>query len=274
LSQDSRGSFGLNPICAMKLIKIMRSKPEFGGDPRQKVFPDDYLSAAGESLAFVILQAWVIAYFFSYDNILSNPLKDRLGYNNFCVAWDVAPALYTSGFLFFIPVYLTVRYVLLDVERMSLDSSISVWRKRLVFILESTYLFSSLALPLLFVVTPDDHPTAHTLLFSQFIFCRWIGVAAQFIEKPADVVVSSWVFLAVYGIISGALLINLVTTFLQYEGVHDPLFPWFIGMTVDLSWFACLPLTAPFLPRQGYLLVDTAFEPESGVETKLMGGTA
>ena len=112
----------MNPICAIKLIKIMRSQPQLGGDPHQRVLPEDYLSASGESLAFIILQAWILAYFFSYDNILSNPLKDRFGYNNVCVAWDVPPALYTSAFLFSLPVYCTVRYVLLDVERMALDT--------------------------------------------------------------------------------------------------------------------------------------------------------
>jgi hypothetical protein len=256
----------------MKIIKILRSKPQFGGEAHQKVLPDDYLSAAGESLALIIVQAWILAYFFSYENILSNPLKDRMGYNNVCVAWDVAPALYSSAFLFFLPVYFVVRFVLLDVARMSLDSSISTSRKALVFVLESMYAVSMVGVPLIFVVTPDLHPTAHTVLFLQLIMGRFVGVASQFIEKPAEVVVSSWVYLAVYGLVSLALCVNGFVTLAQHEGVTDPFFPWPVGMTVDFMWFACLPLTAHFLPRQGYLLVDTGFEPESEVEAKLMGG--
>lgn len=254
----------------MKLIKILRSKPQLGGDPNQTVSPDDYMSAAVECLALIVVQAWVLAFLFSYDNILSNPLQDRMGYNNACVAWDVPPALYTSALLFFLPVYFTVRFVLLDMERMALDSSISAPRKRLVFVLESLFGASIVAMQLVFVLLPDKHPTAHTSVFIQCIFCFFLGYSAQFCEKPATVDAGSWVFLAVFGVTSCAYVVNLVVTLAQYEGVQDPFFPAKVGQAINVLWFACIPLSTYFMPRQGQLQVTTSFVPVGGDRDKLI----
>mmetsp|Transcript_20603 Transcript_20603/g.64811 ORF Transcript_20603/g.64811 Transcript_20603/m.64811 type:complete len:436 (-) Transcript_20603:261-1568(-) len=58
------------------------------------VDPETYLAASGQAIFLTIAMAWTIAYIWNPAIIESNPLKDRIGYNNPCVAWDAPPALF------------------------------------------------------------------------------------------------------------------------------------------------------------------------------------
>ena len=54
--------------------------------------PNTFLQGATEILTATMISCWIITLIFNPQVIDDNPLKDRLGYNDFCVGWDVMPA--------------------------------------------------------------------------------------------------------------------------------------------------------------------------------------
>lgn len=237
-----------------KLIKVIRAHPGMGGD--SAIVPEDYLSASGEGLFAMMVTSWIIAYFFSYENIQKNPLKDMLGYNNVCVAWDVPPALYVAPVMFGVPLYCALRYAVTDYDRYALCAveSGSLRAKRII---NAVYSISVCATVLIFVITPTVHANAHTLLFCQLIFFRFVVVASAFVLVPPEVEVSrsQLVFLTVYGLVSvSLLLVFMINMYISPGGWLRS--HWIISQTVDLAWFVCLPLTTKFMPYQGHIEID------------------
>lgn len=60
--------------------------------------PNIYLKAATEFTFLALGIGWIVTAIFIPEQIKSNPIKDRLGYNNACVGWDMPPASYVSIF--------------------------------------------------------------------------------------------------------------------------------------------------------------------------------
>ena len=58
--------------------------------------PNIYLKAATEFAFLALGIGWIMTALFIPDQIRSNPIKDRIGYNNACVGWDMPPASYVS----------------------------------------------------------------------------------------------------------------------------------------------------------------------------------
>lgn len=56
------------------------------------VDPNRYLQAASEVISVTLAICWIITLILNPQCILNNPLKDRLGYSDLCVGWDVYPA--------------------------------------------------------------------------------------------------------------------------------------------------------------------------------------
>ena len=59
---------------------------------RDIVDPNRYLQAASEVISVTLAICWIITLILNPQCILNNPLKDRLGYSDLCVGWDVYPA--------------------------------------------------------------------------------------------------------------------------------------------------------------------------------------
>jgi len=248
----------------MKLVKVITAIPGLGGADSSLVCPEDYLGASGECLFVILVISWIIAYFFSYDNILNNPLKDMLGYNDACVAWDVAPALYPAALMFTAPVYFGIRYAVLDLERAAL-SNLSSAKMCAVRLANMCYVLSIASMSLVFVVTPGVNAKIHTMLFIQLIFFRFLVVAGNYVEAEAsDVTVKSKVFVVVYGLISGLLLLCFGISLALWKQGDSPVIPPRVTMTVDYLWFLCLPLTTKFLPEAPAIRFRLALEKKDG----------
>ena len=84
------------------IVRVLRDVSDFLGssvsarDGPVAVTPEDYLAASGEVIALAMAMSWIMAAIWNRDAIRDNPLLDRLGYNNVCVAWDEPPALYPA----------------------------------------------------------------------------------------------------------------------------------------------------------------------------------
>jgi hypothetical protein len=82
--------------------------------------PNIYLKAAGETLGLALAIGWIFSLIFIPDVIKSNLLKDRLGYNNVCVGWDLPPASYFAMVPVAMTVYLGLRFVFVSIMKYDL----------------------------------------------------------------------------------------------------------------------------------------------------------
>merc|ERR1719419_1462410 len=161
---------------APSIVKVFREIPGFCGvtnsATKTTLNPDVYLIASGENLFLTICISWILGLIFNLENIKNNPLRDRLGYNNVCVAWDEPPALYFAAVLFQGTAYCAVRYAILDFTRSAIDDSTSTAISRFVQACNMLYAVSTASVCLIFVVTPNWNPVWHTISFGQFVLCR------------------------------------------------------------------------------------------------------
>lgn len=238
------------------LVRIFRDIPGFGstaaGDAAVRVAPEDYIKASGEILFLTIVVSWIIAGIWNADTIERNALKDRIGYNNVCVAWDEPPALYPAAFMMQFAIYCAVRGSVLDLVRAAKTPALSAHGLRSVRVCNVCYAVSMMAMSLIFVVTPAVSPEWHSAVFGQYIFFRFIVVAGNYFESAdigADISTRSWVFLAVYGVISLAMITCVFVNLTNYAEVGGPTVPVWFAATVDYAWFICLAATSVFLPN-------------------------
>jgi len=133
--------------------------------------PNIYLKAAGETLVLALAIGWIVTFIYIPDIIKSNPLKDRLGYNNVCVGWDMPPASYFAMVPAAMTVYLTLRFVFVSIMKydLMLENGLLSERKHKLSILASKLLgIAYCVLPVVLVCTPKQHPWWHT----GFFFCN------------------------------------------------------------------------------------------------------
>merc|ERR1712136_238942 len=76
-----------------------------------------YLVAAGELLAFMFAVVWILSIIFNPGVVDSNPIKLKLGYNNFCVGLDTQPAKSPGLILFVVCYFVCIRYAVTNMTR-------------------------------------------------------------------------------------------------------------------------------------------------------------
>ena len=250
------------------IVRVLRDVSDFLGssvharDGPVAVTPEDYLAASGEALALNVIMSWIIAAIWNRDVIKDNPLLDRFGYNNVCVAWDEPPALYPAAFVMQFAVYCAVRYCVLDYVRGAVTPDLSRRKVQIIKFCNTLYAVSIMAVPLIFVVTPKVSPSVHTTFFVQLIVCRFVVVAGNFVEVEG-IPREKWAFLAVYGLVSVLLTASAFINFVTYDSKNKkkPTVPMALGMIFDYSWFACLAVTGRFLPEQTPLQITYQLQP-------------
>ena len=226
--------------------------------------PERYLEAAGECFILMIAVSWAVTWTFNPDIITSNPLKDRVGYNNMCVGFDSPPARYVAMPFQVLQAFLAVRYV-------SLDSARAVLEKAAGRITDGQYWFTRGAnlcygafmtcFPVLLVVTPDVSVNAHTYLFFAMLIFSFSVVAANFCEAEM-VAASSKIWFGLFGAFTAALPVLGAIDFWTYrEGQEAPLVPWQLVWMLDWGWFMLLGLTVVFLPDAPALKVHAVRAP-------------
>mmetsp|Transcript_18130 Transcript_18130/g.56610 ORF Transcript_18130/g.56610 Transcript_18130/m.56610 type:complete len:263 (-) Transcript_18130:127-915(-) len=258
-------------------IRVLRDVPGCvrGDHDSTHVQPDDYLAATSELIFLSLAVAWIITWFTNPQVIASNPLKDRIGYNNPCVGWDDPPALYVAAFMMQSALLCAIRYAVLDLirARQKLRSrEIAKWQFEVTRAASIFTIVGMFLTPLLFVVTPKVSPEWHTSLYGVVILSRYAVVAGNFVEnRDEHISTIKYVYLFVYGSISFTLMACLFLNFYNYRGNEeayargDRPVPASIGMVVDYSWFACLVITGPFLPTYYELQITYKLHPQ---ETK------
>jgi len=238
---------------------------------------EHYLKAAGEVLALTFGVTGILTAVFHPHFFESNPLKDRLGYNNLCVMFDLPPANYVGACSIAFTVYLVCMYVRLDLRRLRLEKdAISPFFLRVATIFHYAYAVSMCVFILVFLVPPTSSPWGHTCIFIQFIFFRWSIIATNFYEgyiMRRPIRNASVLFISIYTIVSLFLpvlyLVNFAIYDVQERSGEDPFIPWWITCTVDYLWFCCLAITTKMLPdsprlRETHSLTNRTFELPNG----------
>eukprot|EP00966_Prymnesium_polylepis_P022715 522654-Prymnesium_polylepis.2 len=129
---------------------------------RRELHPELYLKASGEGLGLCILLSTIITAIFKPEQFESNASIDYLGYNNPCVPWDVAPALYIACIIFSFLVYLNIRFAVTMSQRTLLQDPPHPHRKKIVTVYWM-WALSFAIIMLIFVVTPRGRQLAGLL---------------------------------------------------------------------------------------------------------------
>jgi len=243
----------------------------------EKHLPEVYLIATGQILTFLFAIAWTLTWFYNPEIVRSNPLKDRIGYNNVCVGFDSPPAVYVAQVLFIPQAYLVFQFALLDWKRSVLvRDRLSAFQFHLSRVTDILFMISISLFSLVFVIPPEKSHWGHSLAFIQFIVVWFLVIAANVYEQAEPIPLKSKIYLVVFGSSSFAFPILLIIDFILYDNAvargevpSGPAIPWYIVEFWDLLWFASLALSWFFVPKGETLEVVN----ELGVDGSISSGS-
>eukprot|EP01047_Picozoa_sp_COSAG01_P029334 COSAG01_NODE_2009_length_8658_cov_51.264867_2_plen_801_part_00 len=198
--------------------------------------PEDYLKATGEALALLFVVAWTVTFAaaptYHGDHVVeTNPLKDRIGYNNLCVGFDTRPAVYFAQTLWIVVSYFAVRFAWVDTVRSSIlrkQGLITRCQQNLSNSLAALYVISVAYFGLVFVISPLEGPNAvwyHSVPFLQYIIVRWVVVVGNFAKYrsvggagPGTAIsMGAKMWLVVYSLVSVLYPLALVIDYISYD---------------------------------------------------------
>mmetsp|Transcript_134486 Transcript_134486/g.339712 ORF Transcript_134486/g.339712 Transcript_134486/m.339712 type:complete len:262 (-) Transcript_134486:45-830(-) len=221
--------------------------------------PESYGAAGGELLVITMILSWALTYFFNHDVIESNPLKDRVGYNNLCVGWDTNPAKYVAAPLFAFIIFIESRYCQLDYWRAHLDISLRPFQRTACAISNAVGALSWMGAIGIFSINPMESATGHIASFVQLCIGMYICFACNFIETDVKYHPrGSWVFLGFFTVITIGFGICAMLQALLYDAENNVMgpVPWQVMCSLDYAYFACMALQGPFRPAAPSLTAD------------------
>jgi len=222
------------------------------------VYPEDFFLAAGELLGMMIVLSWIISLTLKPASPLDptmniferNALKDRIGYNNLCVAFDAGPARYISAFLYMFIAYCGIRYSYLDLQRTLMTNQKGRFAYGFSIVTDVLYVIAWALFTLTYVIPPEQDVWGHSIGFMTLGTTTWLVLLANTMEgKNFPPVV--WLFVLTYGVFTivdfGLAGINFV--YYEQTGGKGPWNPWWVGFVADYGWFASLAFTSVIMPR-------------------------
>jgi hypothetical protein len=214
--------------------------------------PEVYASAGGELFIVALAVSWTLTYFFNHESIVSNPLKDRVGYNNLCVGWDTLPAKIAAGPIFALIIFTYCRFCQLDYWRAQLDPHMSTFRRRAVSIGIGANIISWYCSIGIFAISPQESPLLHTASFVQLVVGSYIGFLCNILEaEPKHLVTGSIPYTVIFGIVCVAFGVCAMTQMYMYDpdtGEKGPV-PWYVMGVLDYTYFGFMGTAGQFRPR-------------------------
>lgn len=230
--------------------------------------PEDYAAAGGELLVLALSISWGLTAIFNPAVIRSNPLQDRVGYNNLCVGWDTPPGKYVAAPIFALIIVTESRFMQLDYWRADLDSRITDVQKIWMGV-SHLFNFGSWLLAIgIFSTDAMVAPLGHTISFVQLVVFGYIGYVGNFFATdPKYHKRGSHVFCAIFGVVCAAFGGCALTQMVAYDEVHrrrGPV-PPIVMMVLDYGYFVCMAVqgsmrpAAPSLSAKYTLVSDDDF---------------
>jgi hypothetical protein len=222
-----------------------------------------YFCASNEIMAICIAICWLMTTVFNPSSYYDNPIRDRVGYNNFCWGFDTAPARYFATPCFAILAWLGIQFAISDQQRAILTKEKT---GKTAFALSQrgnqAFALSSVLLPMLTVVTPDISVWWHTNIFLVHVIGRWLCYLANFFEASHVTLGQKW-FFAIHTLASIGFPACLAINYIAYDALSPderqgfvPVVPPYIGQPIDLLWFITIMLTTKFLPQAARIDID------------------
>eukprot|EP00928_Gymnodinium_smaydae_P084941 TRINITY_DN6821_c0_g1_i1.p2 TRINITY_DN6821_c0_g1~~TRINITY_DN6821_c0_g1_i1.p2 ORF type:complete len:276 (-),score=37.08 TRINITY_DN6821_c0_g1_i1:140-967(-) len=213
--------------------------------------PEYYANAGGELLVVALLTAWLLTSLYRPDMIVSNPLKDRVGYNNLCVGWDAAPAKLFVAPMYALIVVLQFRGLQFDFWRSSIDRTLTDGLYKAVAAANMLCMLSWFISALIFVVEPRENPNIHSGAFVQLVFFMYVQFVVNILENDVQRQRRGYrVFLLFYTLTTGGFISCAVIQLATYdEATQTPgPIPWYVTATFDYLWFVSLPISGAMRP--------------------------
>eukprot|EP00405_Crypthecodinium_cohnii_P012113 CAMPEP_0206430838 /NCGR_PEP_ID=MMETSP0324_2-20121206/7036_1 /ASSEMBLY_ACC=CAM_ASM_000836 /TAXON_ID=2866 /ORGANISM="Crypthecodinium cohnii, Strain Seligo" /LENGTH=293 /DNA_ID=CAMNT_0053896709 /DNA_START=215 /DNA_END=1096 /DNA_ORIENTATION=+ len=221
--------------------------------------PEDFSGVGAEIFVVVMVISWVLTYFFNPAVLESNPLKDRVGYNNICVGWDTAPARWIAAPIYSSVIVAECRFMQLCIWRAALTPSMTnfqKWTMRIGLYLNSFAWFASIGI---FSIDAMESPFGHTLSFVQLVVFRYFAFLLSLVESdPATHPPGSWVFTFLYGVSSiafGICAMIQMTTYDPETKTRGPV-PVYVMMFLDYGFFVFMSTTVHFRPKGALVRAD------------------
>ncbi len=222
----------------MKLFKVLFNENQ------NEIIPEEYLRASGESLFLMLLVGALSSITFVPEVYLSNPILERMGYNNLCVGFDMAPSTYFSFPFGIITIYLVFQFNIYDRLRAKLSNRVvSNWKTNFAIFTNNTYIISASLFPLILLINPMVDIWVHSLLFLQMVFFRALVVLGNYFEHPSPNTRYT-IYVYIYMLVSTILPIMAVVNYINYDNQIalgaisvSPVIPAGIGQSIDLTWF-------------------------------------
>lgn len=246
-------------VFTLKILREMRS-------PHDGIVysPEDYAAAGGELLVLAMVLSWALTFAFNPKVVESNPLKDRVGYNNLCVGWDTPPAKYVAGPIFCMIIFVESRFMQLDWNRADLDKSVRPFQRKVVMVGNLINALSWFASIGIFVIDPRDWPAGHSMSFVQLVVFGYVAYLLNFVETdPKYHPRGSWIFTAFFGVVCVMFGICATLQMFMYDPVAKKLgpVPWQLMVALDYGYFSCMAIQGAMRPaapsvRASYELVS------------------
>jgi len=246
------------PRPEMKFISIIQKRAAAAPGKSLILNPEDYAAAGGELLVIAMVLSWVLTYIYDPDIIKDNQLKRRVGYNNLCVGWDMAPAKYVAAPIFVGIVFFESRFMQLSYQRAAIDPSSNRNEDRIVMIVNFFSTLSWMVCILIFVCDPVENATLHTFSFVQLVVFGYFAYVANFVTTDVKYHPrGSHAFIGIFGLFSLMFGLCAVVQFLMYSEESGPgPIPWWVTAIGDYGWFVCLGVQGYMRPRAPSLRLD------------------
>jgi|TARA_B110000914_G_C15496668_1_gene463630 hypothetical protein len=245
----------------MNKPKIHFFKLLFNED-NNRIVPEHYLIAVTEASFFMLVIGGIFTVIFTPEVFSSNPILDRLGYNNFCIGIDFPPANYFAFPMAMLVVYFAIQYSIYDrlrtnivKERLSnFQAKYSIYTNNLMIIGFTSVTFFT-------IINPMQSVWLHTIFFINVIVLRALVLHANFLEHP-NPILSYKIYTYLNSFVSFFLPLFYVINYINYDqniamGIFDvkPLIPARIVQSLDYLWFILLGFCGIFVQEAEHIKV-------------------
>jgi len=221
--------------------------------------PTNFLGASSELLFLTMGVSFIITWAFNPEQLIDNPIRKMVGYNNPCVFWDARPATLIAAWMFSPMIYFSFRYAFTDSVRAKQLVSAEDPLKKANFWLNINWLYalSQVICSGIFVITPQDGTLLsmwiHSACFLQLVPMVGLVMFGNYIEswrlgRP----ISNWQKVACTFMLIATVLQTIFASTAVFlyknDGVH--VHNSKVMQCIDYSWFASLPIGAYGMPDE------------------------
>eukprot|EP00929_Paragymnodinium_shiwhaense_P002277 TRINITY_DN102495_c0_g1_i1.p1 TRINITY_DN102495_c0_g1~~TRINITY_DN102495_c0_g1_i1.p1 ORF type:complete len:264 (+),score=52.87 TRINITY_DN102495_c0_g1_i1:107-898(+) len=232
------------------------------------IYPREYLAAIAELLSTSLVGSGIITWIFNPKQLEDNPIKRMVGFNDPCVVWDAAPALYFAFIIFAPMIFLGFRYWQMDSQRALQSPKLTTWQKHSICVVNFMFGMSMCLVMGIFVVTPMDG-TLHSMwlhagFFLQLVIVLMFTMAMNFFEarwNGETVEAWRWAGLLLHVVCTLNFGVGAGIGIYTYKNDGVPVLNPTYLMCTDYAWFLSMPVCSVCMPKDAPVHVEVTWHP-------------